>query len=851
MTQNQKLKLFISYSHLNESSIDQFRKHITPLKNNGLFEDWHDRKIIPGQDYQEDIDSNMAAADIICLFLSADFLSSPSCLKERDAAFKLKKDKGTSVIPIILSPCGWQDDGVISPHQALPTDGKAISIYSSADEAWQIVYAGVKLVAEKKNLIKQLKLTNQFSSFLLDTELLSKAHGQKDRIILDDIFVYPELDKYDNLGEKTEENAEQLIKNLCEYSKVLIAGDNQSGKTTLCKKIFSSLRDQNLVPVYISDHDNPQHKGNLSAAISKAYQNQYQNTSINEIDKDLIIPIIDNFHLALAKNKRKWIEDLRFYRHHIITVDDVFSLNFDDENLTSSFTHFKIKEFTPSLRNEVIKKWIHLGKGLHNESETYASLDKITEVVTLSLGTGIMPSYPFFILTIISTQDSLNPLEKEITSQGYCYQALIYIYLRKQGAKNDEIEIYINFLTELAFYFYQEKKRELSPSEFSNFLAKYLSRYVLPIEQESLLENLQKAQIIRLDSCNNYSFFYEYIYYFFTAKYLSEHLESNKAIVDIIIQNLHRDENAYIAIFISHHSKNSYVLDETILNAMCLFDKFKPATLSKEDLAFFDKQSDIIVSATLPLQGTTPERERAKKLQEENHIEKSARSKKGKDVKDEDGFETELRRGIKTVEVMGCIIKNRAGSLERSKLEEIFGEAVKIYLRILTSFLEVIKNEEGEKEIVNFISDRLNKIIEKQAQERRDKGEKEKSWSKEDLDKKAKKIFWHINFFFVHALIGKIINSLGSNKLTKIIETICDKENTPAHFLVKHGISMWYDKNLQTDKIIKRISQDDFSKTAKSAMELMIINHCSMHPIGFDEKQKIAEKVGITLQKLI
>jgi len=51
--------------------------------------------------------------------------------------------------------------------------------------------------------------------------------------------------------------------------------------------------------------------------------------------------------------------------------------------------------------------------------------------------------------------------------------------------------------------------------------------------------------------------------------------------------NLHKDENAYIAIFISHHSKNAYILDEIILNAQCLFDKYKSATLSKEELSFF------------------------------------------------------------------------------------------------------------------------------------------------------------------------------------------------------------------------------------------------------------------------
>ena len=65
---NNKLKIFISYSHLDERFIDEFKKHLVPLKGKGLVEEWHDRKILPGEDYQSKIDYNLEDADIICLF---------------------------------------------------------------------------------------------------------------------------------------------------------------------------------------------------------------------------------------------------------------------------------------------------------------------------------------------------------------------------------------------------------------------------------------------------------------------------------------------------------------------------------------------------------------------------------------------------------------------------------------------------------------------------------------------------------------------------------------------------------------------------------------------------------------
>ena len=858
MKQNVKLKLFISYSHLDEGHIENFTNHIAPLKNNGFIEHWYDRKIIVGQDFKDNIDNNLENADIVCLCISANFFSSNACMKERMNALELKKKKGIAVVPIILSACGWLDDKEISSLLALPTDGQPISNFTDSNNAWNNVYNGLKGVIEKENKIKQLNITEQFSSFLSNTGLLTKAHSQKDIVLLKDIFVYPELAKYDDLGDyEKRDSSEKLINGFSDYPRILIAGEDQSGKTTLCKKMFIELREKNFVPVYISVKPD-QDEGKIENKISKAYKEQYETIPIEDINRERIVPIIDDFHFS--KNKEKHILDLSSYGHQIVIVDDIFSLNFKDETIIKSFTRFKIKEFIPSLRNRLIKQWTHLtDKDVNNESTEYHSIDKTTELVNTALGkvigSGIMPAYPFFILAVISTYETFEkPLDQEITSQGYCYQALIYMYLRKQGVKNEDIDTYINFLTEFAFFFYTAKKNELSTDEFNSFMESYFSKYNFPIKQETLLKNLQKTQIIVLDSFNNYRFCYPYLYYFFVAKYLAEHVEDNKNTIDFIINNLHKDENAYISIFISHHSQNAYILDEIILNASILFDKYKPATLSKKELNFFDEQVDIIVKAVLPPRNLTPEQERAKRLESQDKKEQlnvEGKKKIIQEEKSDDDLEMELRRSIKTVEVMGCIVKNRAGSLEKSRLEFIFEEAIKVHLRILTSFFELIRNETGQQEIVKLISERLHKIIEDNEIEDKEKKQKPKPLSQEKLDKLSKIIFWNMNFFIVYGLIDKIVKSLGSNKLIAVVEKVCDNENTPASFLLKHGILMWYNKNLQIDNIAKSIDEDGFSEIAKKIMRFMIVNHCSMHPVGFKEKQKIENKLKISSQKLL
>lgn len=53
------IKLFISYSHKDETLVNEFLNHISPLKNNGYLTEWYDRKIETGEEFQDDIDNNI------------------------------------------------------------------------------------------------------------------------------------------------------------------------------------------------------------------------------------------------------------------------------------------------------------------------------------------------------------------------------------------------------------------------------------------------------------------------------------------------------------------------------------------------------------------------------------------------------------------------------------------------------------------------------------------------------------------------------------------------------------------------------------------------------------------------
>ncbi len=435
--QNTSLKLFISYSHQDSLYIEEFKKHIAPLEKDGSIDVWYDRSILPGENFQRKIDHNLEDSDIVCLFISADYLRSESCTSEKMRALELKKQKGVSILSIILSPCGWKDVRDISELLSLPTDGKPISDFNDKNIAWQNVYSGLKRIIQNKMTLKQLKLNENFEHFLCDTEMLTKAHPRKENVSLNDIYTCIELDRYDHLKDHVDTiSSGDLLDNLFTDGKIIIAGEDQSGKTTLCKRLFRDLRSQNFIPVYVSDKTGI-FPGKIGNIVSKSLHEQYNNINEKEIDPERIIPIVDDFYYA--QNKERHIKDLSEYSHCIIIVDDIFSLNIKDDMLLSSFTTFRIKELKSSLRYELVKKWVSLTDKDAVYSD-YKDIDKMTELIDTTLGRnigkGIMPAYPFFILSTIVTYDAFTmSLDQDITSQGYCYQAFHILLLKKTGCE--------------------------------------------------------------------------------------------------------------------------------------------------------------------------------------------------------------------------------------------------------------------------------------------------------------------------------------------------------------------------------------------------------------------------------
>src|SRR5688572_3909347 len=104
-----RTKVFVSYSHKDDSWRKQVVEHLAVLAEEGLIELCDDRKIEAGEDWFKDIHEQMLRARIAVLLISSSFLASRFIRDEEvPKLFARHEQDGMKLYPLLVKPCPWQ-----------------------------------------------------------------------------------------------------------------------------------------------------------------------------------------------------------------------------------------------------------------------------------------------------------------------------------------------------------------------------------------------------------------------------------------------------------------------------------------------------------------------------------------------------------------------------------------------------------------------------------------------------------------------------------------------------------------------------------------------------------------------
>lgn len=114
-----RINVFISYSHQDEAHLRQLKKSLAPYINGDIQQWlWDDTQIHAGERWKNQIDAALEQANAAILLVSDDFLASDFIKQnELPPLLDAADQKGTSIVPVILSPCGFDDVKSLSGFQ--------------------------------------------------------------------------------------------------------------------------------------------------------------------------------------------------------------------------------------------------------------------------------------------------------------------------------------------------------------------------------------------------------------------------------------------------------------------------------------------------------------------------------------------------------------------------------------------------------------------------------------------------------------------------------------------------------------------------------------------------------------
>lgn len=820
------MKIFISYSHADTDLKDKFLIHFQPIAIHHEFQIFHDDMIDAGEHLDDTIRQHLAAYDIIIFLISPEFLSSNYCT---NIELQHALDNKRRIVPILIRSCSWKYSK-LSNLKIIPRDAQPISESKNSDKAWSECCEHIAEIAKKIKITPKQEnetVAEEAIKNLLKLEI-NIQHRFKNHIDLNDIFIYPDLKYYDK--ENDEEiiiNAEKLIKKV--DKKTLILGDEQSGKRSLAKKLFLETQKQN--PSY---YINAEHINRTDIKKILGSNNLFclhNNSTLNPRDAhrhQTNIFIIDNFnnisigkqhHQKLFDNLSERFESIIIISSTTIANDEIF------DNQFMEFTKYEILPFGYERREKLYEKWICLGQEEQlEEHEIEQRKNYLKSHINSFLRKNIVPAKPIFILTAIQHLEIRDNSNTTLTSLGHCYQSLITQSLKKVKITNTNIDSYINLMSLIAFEIYQNNKHYLTEPQMLKFVQSYTEKFHSPKPVHDMINELKNANLLSGDSYTKFK--YRYIYYYFAAKQITKKIdESGCNIIEELCSNLYSEIKSNILLFVCHHTDNPKVIDEIRLNTLSTFENITPLKLTEESLKVLESISSDVEKAILDHQESDQTKKEADNHDNEAHNE-DYYSEYNDTMKD-------LINSAKSIEIIGQIVKNRFGSIEKSTIKEMTLETYDSGLKFLKFYTDMIL--ENADDIAEILIQQANNSYNLDINQERSK-----------LINDAKKQIMFICYNAIIAVIRKISSSIGTHHLIEIFESIFENETaSPAYKLISLCIMMEHSTTLPKKQIEELLRSG--SPVIKKITQYLAYNYLYLYEISRTDREWLSQKLNISL----
>lgn len=724
-------------------------------------------------------------------------------------------------------------------------------------------------VFSENSIDKYLDIHVDFNTYLNSMESLF-AHHNTDTVTLEDLFITPDLQyiSYENVKTNKKDNIYSLDDISTQNhentsTKIAIIGDDTSGKSACSKILFKEYFDNNFLPVLINGRDFPANvrTARLIKLIQSKFSEQY-NTNYNfeeDLDTSKIVIIIDDFQYSLNGNSKGWKNLLRNleseFDHIIIFGSQTMPLKVslkknDTHTLFENFDLYRLMEFGPSLRSALIKKWYSIGDSniIISENEILKKLDIANRHIKTIIGKNYVPAYPFYILSALQSLEAGNISNSNYSLYGFYYEQLIKTAITKSIEGGKKFNFYNNYLTKFCFYLFELKKLEVNSEEFTFFHNEFCKDLDYSFDKGNALNIFATAKLLKVNQLHGtVSVKEKFIYYYFVANYLANNIRENniQSIIQKLVKRVYRDENASIIMFLTHLSKDKFILNELMNSAKSMFS----ATIFTKLENDIEDINNLI--KTLPQQVVEKtinvSERRNEELELEDEIEAhekergvSNRLTSGNNMHQLDenintiDYFAKITLSMKTIDILGQMARAYWGELNGKEKFELVYETYVLGLRTLGSYFElIINNSQG-------IAEHLSSIISK-------KHIKDRFEIKKQAQENASDFIFRLSFLATWGLTKRISSAIGTKELKNTFDKVLINNNFNSIKLIDLSIKLDYTSSIPFNDIKKYKKELHKNNICMIMLQNLALNYMYMFNTNYEDKAKICSLLGIKI----
>jgi predicted phosphodiesterase len=705
---------------------------------------------------------------------------------------------------------------------------------------------------------KSFALTDSFYYNYLKNPGAQYSHPRKDNILFDDLYTAPDFRKFNNRMSLNSSSSRPIsgtraFAEIETDNLVVISGNEKVGKTSAIKHLYWKGYSAGIIPILLNgDAIDKSHVDSIQSVLKKAFADQYDSGKTFEDFKSLgrekRILFIDDFHQSAlsVEGRSKVLRYLEVFFERVVVIGDdglrIEQLSGDKRNreLFKGYSHFQIMEFGYLLREKLISRWILLGgEDALEDSDYNSELKQRTTVVSSILGKNVVPAYPLFILVILQQMEAGTATRTATGSYGYFYESLITDSLAAV-LNQKEVDTYYNLIAELAYRLYNDSTRNISRDQFKDFVSYYNKEYQLSLNAKVVEQKLVESRILFHRGKESLRFQYKYVYYYFIARHAAHNLsELDRAtLVNQCVKFIHTERSANIVIFLSYLSRDPSIIEALISGARanylstapCDFDEHvkRIAKLQSSVPQFILPDGDPEVRRLAALEARDASSPRTKETGELAHDED--------DVVDFDEKMDEilaLNRAFKSMQVLGQVVRNFAGSLKANSKNSLADECVSLGLRSINYMFGLL--QENIDDVVEYVKSRLR--------------EKNENIADIEIEERAKLLIFFLCEASASGVTRRIATDIGSPDLTITYEELLKQNPTAAYAMVDLAIKMDHRADFPADEVIalgERLSTNVF---AKAVLCELVVGHFYLFRVPEPIKQRVCEKLGIGIKQ--